>query len=140
MIGYRILNKLTAFVKRHKDKNMLEVNKNIVYKIFCNDCNASYVGQTKRQLKTRISEHVKNIKLEESKHSVITKHMLEKGHIFDWKNIKIMDHETNYYKRLISEMIYIKTQESSLNSIDDIECLDSAYFNLLTKMFNNTQK
>jgi len=30
MIGYRILNKLTAFIKRHKDKDMLEVNKNIV--------------------------------------------------------------------------------------------------------------
>jgi len=31
-------NKLTAFVKRHKDKNMLEVNNNIVYKIFvCNN-------------------------------------------------------------------------------------------------------
>jgi len=36
-------------------------------------------------------------------------------------------------------MIYIKTQENSLNSEEDIECLDSAYFNLLTKMFNNTK-
>jgi len=51
-----------------------------------------------------------------------------------------MDHKTNYFKRLISEMIYIKTQENSLNSVDDIECLNSTYFNLLTKMFNNTQK
>jgi len=63
--------------------------------------------------------------------------MLENGHSFDWINIKIMDHKTNYFKRLISEMIYIKTQE---NSVEDIECIDSAYFNLLTKMFNNTQK
>jgi len=65
MIGYRILNKLTAFVKRHKDKNMLEVNNNIVYKIFCNNCNASYVGQTKKQLRTRINEQVKNIGLDD---------------------------------------------------------------------------
>jgi len=42
---------------------------------------------------------------------VVIKHMLENGHSFNWINIKIMDHETNYFKRLISEMIYIKTQE-----------------------------
>jgi len=49
-IGYRILNKLTNFIKRHKDQN--KYNNNIVYKILCNNCNGSYVGQTKRYLKT----------------------------------------------------------------------------------------
>jgi len=38
----------------------------------------------------------------------------------------------------ISEMIHIKTQGNDLNSVDDIECLDSSYFNLLTKIFDNT--
>jgi len=44
MTGYRILNKLTRFIKRHKDSNKYDANKNIVYKILCNNCNASYVG------------------------------------------------------------------------------------------------
>jgi len=52
---------------------------------------------------------VTNIKDDESKHLVVTKHMLENNHTFDWQNIKIMDLKKNYYKRLISEMIYIKT-------------------------------
>jgi len=34
--------------------------------------------------------------------------MLENRHSFDWINIKIMDHETNYFKKLILKMIYIK--------------------------------
>jgi len=38
--------------------------------------------------------------------------MLDNNHTFDYQNIKIMDFKTNYYKRLISEMIYIKTQEN----------------------------
>jgi len=97
------------------------LNNNVVYKISCNNCNASYVDQTKRQLKTRINEHIKNIALEESKHSVITKHILDKNHTFNWQNTKILDFESNYFKRLISEMIHIKTQENSLNSIDDID-------------------
>jgi len=133
--GYRILNKLTGFVKRHKDANNFEANNNVVYKILCKNCNASYVGQTKRQLKTRISEHVKNITSDESKHSVITKHMLNNNHTFDWQNVKILDYESNYFKRLVAEMIHIKSQDNGLNSVDDIECLDSAYFNLLTRIF-----
>jgi len=32
-------------------------NKDVVYKLCCKNCDASYVGQTSRQLKTRISEH-----------------------------------------------------------------------------------
>jgi len=139
LTGHRILNKLTDFIKRHKDVNKFEVNNNIVYKIFCNNCNASYVGQTKRQLKTRINEHVKNIASDESKHSVITKHILNKNHTFDWQNAKILDFENNYFKRLIVEMIYIKTQDNGLNSIDDIDCSDSSYFNLLTKIFEQKQ-
>jgi len=126
LTGHRILNKLMSFIKRHKDVNKFEVNNNIVYKIFCNNCNVSYVGQTKKQLKTRINEHVKNITSDESKHSVITKHILDKNHTFDWQNVKILDFENNYFKRLIAEMIYIKTQDNGLNSIDDIECLDSS--------------
>jgi len=96
------------------------------------------VGQTKRQLKTRINEHVKNIKVEDSKHSVISKHMLENNHSFDWQNIKILDFKPNNYKRIVSEMIHIKTQGNGLNSVDDIECLDS-HFNFLTKIFNKKQ-
>jgi len=69
------------------------------------------VGQTKRQL-TRINEHEKNVRFDESKHSVITKHMIENNHTFNWHNVKIMNYEINYFKRLISEMIYIKTQDN----------------------------
>jgi len=53
----------------------------------------------------RIKEHSSNIKLISSKHSVITEHILKYSYTFDWKNIKILDSEPNFYKRSISEMI-----------------------------------
>jgi len=139
LTGYRILNKNTGFIKRHKDINNYEDNNNIVYKVSCVNCNASYVGQTKRKLKTRLKEHMKNIRLDDSKHSVITKHMLEYNHTFDWENAKILDYESNYFKRMIAEMIHIKIQKNGLNSVEDIEGLDSSYFNLLTKICNQQQ-
>jgi len=80
---------------------------------------------------------------DESKLSVVTKHMLENNHTFDWQNIKIIDFKTNYYKKLISEMIYIKIQKNGLNSVSECLALNVwslhilIYFlNFLTK--NNT--
>jgi len=102
IMGYRVLNNLGRFIKVHKDTNDLLTNNNVVYKISCKNCNASYIGKTKRQLKTRIKEHSNNSKLLSSKSSVITKHILEYSHSFDWENIKILDTESNYYKRSVS--------------------------------------
>jgi len=46
--GYRTLNSLGGIIRIHKDPKDLLVKNHVVYKIKCKDCNASYVGQTKR--------------------------------------------------------------------------------------------
>jgi len=89
------------------------------------------VSQIKRKLKTRINEHFKNIKLNPQKHSVISDHILELDHIFDWENAKILDFESFYYKRLISEMIHIREQKNGLNLKKDRELLEDSYFDIL---------
>lgn len=40
----------------------------VVYKISCANCDAIYIGQTKRALTTRLKEHGTNIKLSVEKH------------------------------------------------------------------------
>jgi len=52
------MNTLKNFIKRDNDKLELLSNQNVVYKILC-DCDASYVGQTKRKLSlsSRVREH-----------------------------------------------------------------------------------
>jgi len=74
-------------------RNISEIITSLVYKIHCKDCDVSYVGQTKRQLRTRIKEHRNNIKLDESKHSVISEHMLSCNYSFDWNQVRILDTE-----------------------------------------------
>ena len=86
----------------------------MVYKINCLDCDSSYVGQTKRKLKTRIKEHKIDIRRSTSEIPVISCHQLNERHELDWDNIKILDTEQSLFKR-ISEMIYIKSQISSIN-------------------------
>ena len=88
-IGYRCLNRLNKFVKAQKDKDITTATNNVVYKIKCNDCYASYVGQIKRKLNTRIKVHTNNIKLDSSKHSVISEHITHYNHSIDWNSTLI---------------------------------------------------
>ncbi|XP_011687386.1 PREDICTED: uncharacterized protein LOC105449705 [Wasmannia auropunctata] len=134
LVGFGCLNKLYKLIKRHKDKISTDSGNNAVYRINCNDCDATYVGQTKRKLKTRILEHRRNILLDDSKHSVVTNHILESSHTLDWEHATILDSEPNYHKRFVSEMIYIEAQKNSLNSNKDTEMLDESYFSLLDRI------
>jgi len=93
-----------------------------VYKLRCKNCDVSYIRQTKRRLNTRILEHKKDINERTANHSVITEHRLEFGHEF-WDNPKIVDKEKQYYRRLISEMINIKSQKNAINLQADTELL-----------------
>jgi len=118
----------------HKDIDHTIFKNNVIYKIGCNDCDATYVGQTKRQLKTRIREHKNNIKQDQSKHSIISEHIIKFNHSIDWDNVKILDHESKFYKRITSEMIHIKEQKASLNLNSDTELLDESYFDILSEL------
>ena len=91
---------------------------------------AKFFSQTKRQLQTKIKEHCNNTKLDQSKYSVISKHITETNHDFDWEKF-ILDFEKNYRKRNISEMIHITEQKNGLNLMKDTELLDNSYFNIL---------
>ncbi|KYN19346.1 hypothetical protein ALC57_08319 [Trachymyrmex cornetzi] len=114
-MAYRGINNLRGFIKGHKDLCPKLSHTDVVYKINCRDCEASYVGQTSRCLKTRINEHRNHINWNTTQHSVITEHRISHHHEFDWENIKILDNERALNKILISEMIHIKQQKQSLN-------------------------
>jgi len=129
---YSCYNKLSKFIKVHKDVLPPSSRTNVVYRIDCLDCEASYVGQTKRTLNTRVGEHRSHVRRNSTQNSVITDHRLNFRHEFDWDNAKILDEEMNYNKRLISEMIFIKKQKHGLNAQMDTTLLDPIYNDLLS--------
>jgi len=61
---------------------------NIIYKINCRGCKSTYVGQTKRNLKTRVKEHQNNINKKTGNLSVISEYRLEKNHDFEWEIVE----------------------------------------------------
>jgi hypothetical protein len=133
-LSFYSLNKLNNYIKAQKDILPTQSHKNVVYRISCKNCDATYVGQTLRQLKTRITEHRNHIRRNTTNLSVITEHRLDFNHDFDWENVEILDKERFLSKRLVSEMLYIKLQKNGLNSQADTEFLHHAYVSILDKL------
>jgi len=133
-LAFSINNNLNNFIKVGKDKLDLTAHSEVVYLIPCKDCQATYVGQTKRQLHTRIKEHKTDINKNNASPSAITLHRLESSHEIDWDNIKILDEEHIYNKRLISEMIYIKRQKNGLNNQNDTVSLPDSYSPIINSL------
>jgi len=92
---------------------------------------ATYVGQTKRQLGTRIHKHIKDINKKSGVLSVISDHRLDYDHDMNWNEVEIVDTEPSYGKRLISEMINIKKQLHGLNKQSDTELLSDIYLPII---------
>jgi len=86
----------SEYFKGFNKKDWLEGSAFILIKMlstrfYCDNCDVSYVSQTKRQLKTRLHEHVSDINGITKSPSVISNHRIEKGHNFKWDNVKILD-------------------------------------------------
>ena len=75
------------------------------------------------------------------KYNLVTKHRINNKndtgiqHYFDWNNIKILHKESNYFKRIIAEMFYIKKErENGINVIADLKDYNSFYDIILDQL------
>jgi len=59
-----------------------------VQKLRCYICRSN-----KKAIENRLKEHKNNIKLDHSKHSVVSEHIFNFNRAFDWENVQILDHE-----------------------------------------------
>ena len=75
----------------------------VINNIPCKDCTATYIGTTKRPLKTRIHEHKRNVYNPPDRWTASTKHAWEQDHTFNFNNIQTVDRTDNYKKRMILE-------------------------------------
>ncbi len=91
-----------------KDKVKKYDKTGVVYQIQCSDCDSSYVGETERSLKKRISEHQRSS-------SPVGAHMIERHHSFSEKEVSIGHQEGNWFRRGVAEAIHISSSNPDLN-------------------------
>lgn len=96
---FKNVNDLSHLYSQLKDKTPLTLNSNVVYRIPCGGCEASYIGQTERWLKTWVKEHDNNVKRDCKEHTALTKHKIAMDHQFKFDNIKVLVKEKNLKKK-----------------------------------------
>ena len=76
-----------------KDPLTLEEKSCLVYQVPCFDCDFVYIGQTKRDLKSRLAEHKLAIRNQEPEKSALCEHSIQFDHLIDWNNSKVLKTE-----------------------------------------------
>ena len=94
-----------------KDMLRKEEQTGIVYHIKCKDCEAAYVGESKRSLNHHLDEH----RRPSCVNSPVVNHVAATGHSIDWKEVKILDRDERWFELGVREAIHIKMQDTSLN-------------------------
>ena len=80
---------------------------NVIYIITCTKCNKQYIGETGRKLKTRISEHLRNIAKKQN--TVIGTHFNSANHKSNHMQINVIESLSNSTgNRKVKELFWIK--------------------------------
>ena len=113
-------------------KNPLDVNEitGIIYQVPCHDCPFVYMGQTLRDLKSRLSEHKRAIKYQRPEKSALCELSITLDDIIDCSEATILFTEKDYTKRLFAESWLISKNSNVINR-NDGNTLPSVYKKLL---------
>ena len=103
-----------------------------MYQISSRDCNAVYVGETGRSVRTRKREHADAVKTFNTKKSALGQHVVDFNHIIDWDNVKILKSESHAYRRRVAESFLINQKACSCYVINRN---DGANFPAVYSMF-----
>ena len=98
-------------------KDPWDVNKitGIIYQVPCHDYPFVYIGQTERDLKSRLSEHKKAMKYQRLEKSALCEHSITLDHIINWNEATILSTEKDYIKRLFAKSWLIIKSSNVIN-------------------------
>ena len=79
-----------------KDRDEPNNRQGAVYKIKCSGCQASYIGETGRNLNTRLTEHKRATRNGDANNHIAVHHQLT-NHNIDWDSAQCLPYSTNYF-------------------------------------------
>ena len=111
---FRPQKTLWSIVMRVKQKTPMEKKRNVVYEVPCHDCQFTNIGETRRTVKKRITEHKYAVKIGDPKNGIAV-HAQKSQHSLDWEGAKVQATATGYWNRRTMEAIHIRKKGKALN-------------------------
>ena len=93
---------------RYKEKNTVYKENSIVYRVPCGGCHKSYIGETYRGLKTRVTEHKRDLKFHRVTNSIVL-HAEEEDHLPKWEKAEAVKKGMTRKHRKIIESALIES-------------------------------
>ena len=150
-VAHRPITTLRKLLTNVKDKDQPRDRQGAVYKIKCCDCQATYIGETGRNLNTRLTEHRRATRNGDINNN-IAEHHLQTNHRIDWDSATCVTYNTNYYQRIVLESWFTNLEQTPINRclqlpapykrlIDDINRQTTHWFTLtvLPNVFYDTR-
>ena len=98
-VAHKPITTLRRLLTNVKDKDKPEDRQGAVYKIKCCDCQASYIGETGRNLSTRLTEHKRATRNGDVNNHIAEHHLQTK--LCDMYNVFYRLPSTSYFGKLV---------------------------------------
>ena len=113
-VAHKPIFTLPLLLTHVSGKDKPEDRPGAVYKIHCSDCQATYIGETGRNLTTRLTEHKRATKTGDLNNN-IAEHHLKTNHAIDWDSAACLTYSTDYYQRITLESWFTTLEQTALN-------------------------
>ena len=124
MVHTKPCNTIRERLVHPKDKLPTLDQAGVVYKINCDTCDASYVGETERKLSARFKEHHRSS-------SPVGQHMEYNQHKVTDSNVSVLHKESDWFRRGVAEAIHIDQHSPVLNRGRERHTLPKIYQQIL---------
>ena len=131
-IGFKLVyqndRKLSDILGNMKDKRM-DLEKSGIYSISCSNCDALYIGQTRRAIKTRYNEHCADCRKEATQDKPMPFHAISNHHKF--QDVKLLKEVRNPLQLDAYESLYLhKHRNENLVNIQNYGNINSRLFKI----------
>ena len=113
-VAHRPIMTLQQLLTNVKDKDKPNDRQGATYKIKCCDCQATYIGETGRNLNKRLTAHKRATRNGDLNNN-IAEHHLQTNQRIDWDSAVCVIYSTDYYQWLTLESWFTNLEQIPLN-------------------------